>query len=43
MYAIRSYYANLDRWVRTSPLVDWLYLLAVLAVPVLAAYILAYG
>jgi hypothetical protein len=35
--------ANLDRWVRTSPVVDWLYLLGVLAVPLLAAYILAYG
>lgn len=35
-------YANLDRWARTSPTVDWLYLVGVLAVPVLAAYILAY-
>jgi hypothetical protein len=34
---------NLARWVRTSPVVDWLYLVGVLAVPVLAAYILAYG
>lgn len=34
---------NLAAWVRTSAVVDWFYLVGVLAVAVLAAYILAHG
>jgi len=34
---------RLGHWVRTSPAVDWLYLVGVVAVVVLAGYILARG
>lgn len=33
---------RLGRWLRTSPVVDWFYLVGVVAVLVLAGYILKY-